>query len=53
MRSACKFWFENFKGRRNFVDVGLDRKIIIKWVFKNTACGNGAMADFGKHGDGP
>lgn len=52
LRNARKFWFENLPGRRNIADVRLDRKIIIKWIFKNTVCRNGTMADFGNHGDG-
>jgi len=28
------FWLGNLKERENFEDLGLDGRIIIKWVFK-------------------
>jgi hypothetical protein len=28
-----KFWLENLKGRDHSDDLGIDRKIIRKWIF--------------------
>jgi hypothetical protein len=36
MRRYAKFWSVHFKGRGNFVELGLDRRIILICILKVT-----------------
>jgi hypothetical protein len=33
-RNACKVWWVNLKERNHLEDVGVDMRIILKWVMK-------------------
>jgi hypothetical protein len=35
-RGACRFWWGNLRERDLFEDVGVDKRILLKWILKNS-----------------
>jgi hypothetical protein len=34
-----KFYTQNLKGSDNFIDLGIDGKVVLKWIVKEIGCG--------------